>query len=525
MKKLLLVYVGFFTGVQLSAQVTWSGQAAEVFYNKCAECHRSGGIAPFALTDYTSAYTYMADVYNAVNNNLMPPWPADTSFQRYFHERILTQTERDIILDWVTDGGQSGDLSTAPPPPVYNETQILSGTPDLVVSMPNYMSKATFSQDDYACFSVPSGLIVNRKIKAIEIVPGNHNIVHHCLVYLDADASYLTDSVGLDCGGPTDEPLVAAYTPGSSPTIFPSTSSFSAGISMSANTNVVFAMHYPSGSFGEFDQTEVHFYFYPEPVANFREVYAAPIVQNWAFNIPANTVQEVDDTYPDILGTISMLSVFPHMHLIGDFIESYAITPAMDTIPFVRINDWDFHWQEFYFFKHLQVVPVGSDIYGRAIYNNTDSNPGNPNNPPVDIGAGFNTTDEMFLIFFQFMVYNSGDENVNVDSLNTVYLNTHVYEQPGATQIGAYPNPFQDAVNITYSLNEPAYVSIYIYDIKGRIIKKLVRGNQGSGEHKVVWDGTTESGEKAKPGIYVYSAMIDGEMQSGKVILSYGFAE
>lgn len=510
----------FFTlTIVANTQTTWSDQAAEVFYNNCTSCHHPQGIAPFSLLDYPTAYDFRAAIKVAVENNEMPPWTADSSFQHYFGERLLTQSERDIIINWVDEDGPSGDLATAPPPPVYNGAQILPGTPDLVVTMPNYMSKATTTQDDYACFSVPSGLLQNRKIKAIEIIPGNHAIVHHCLIYVDADGSYLTDSIGLDCGGPTDEPLVGAYTPGSSPTIFPATDNFSAGMSMQANSNIVFAMHYPAGSYGEFDQTKVNIYFYPEPVSDFREIYAAPILQDWSFLIAANTIDTVESVYPDIAGNISMLSVFPHMHLLGKHIESYAITPSNDTIPFVRIPAWDFHWQEFYFFKYMQMIPTGSDIYGMGVYDNTDANHHNPNDPPINVGAGFNTTDEMFMIFFHFMLHQPGDENINIDSLNTIYLSTENYVANAPAVFNVYPNPARDFVNINYSLTESAFVTVMIYDVQGRPVKKLIRENQSSGEHQLIWDGSNENGSKCNSGLYFYSANINGQLYSGQIVL------
>ena len=99
------------------------------------------------------------------------------------------------------------------------------------------------------------------------------------------------------------------------------------------------------------------------------------------------------------------------MHLLGKTIKSYAITPTSDTIKFANIPHWDFHWQDFYFFKHMQKVPQGSKIKGVGVYDNTATNEHNPNNPPVMVTAGLNTNDEMFLVYFHYMLYQNGDEN------------------------------------------------------------------------------------------------------------------
>jgi len=514
---LLLVTIASFT--TFSNAQTWSDNAAAVFYNNCTQCHNPNGIGPFSLMDYATAYDYRAAIKIAVEDNVMPPWPADTTYQRYFHERILTQSERDIIINWVDLDGPSGDLGTAPPPPVYNGEQILPGVPDLTITMPNYMSKALPGADDYSCFSMPSGLLAGRKIKAIEVIAGNPSIVHHCLVYADPAGTYPTDSTSHTCSGPTSIDLIGAYTPGASPTIFLQTSSFSAGMTLDAGANIVFAMHYPAGSYGEWDQTKVNIYFYDEPVLNFREIYAAPIIEDWGFNILANTIDTVDANYGPTPADLTFMSVFPHMHLLGKYINSYGVTPTNDTLEFVRINNWDFHWQEFYFFKYMQYIPANTMLYGRGIYDNTTANMHNPNDPIINVGAGFNTTDEMFLIYYHFMLYEPGDELINVDSINTVYLTDKEFEL-AENEIKVFPNPFSESVTISYSLEQAAFVSVYIYDMNGRVIKKIVRENQSAGQQNIIWNGTNETGEKVTSGIYFYSAMIDGNNSSGKIILN-----
>ena len=143
----------------------------------------------------------------------------------------------------------------------------------------------------------------------------------------------------------------------------------------------------------------------------------------------------------------------------------------------------------------------------------------NPNDPPIDVGAGLNTTDEMFLVYFHFMLYQNGDELINVDSLNTIFLNQPEYGLAKPAVIQAYPNPFASEVTLSYALAEPGFVSLFIYDVNGRCIKQLVRSNQPAGEQKVTWNGTNDAGTQVAPGLYFYSAIINGESITGKLIL------
>ncbi len=130
--------------------------------------------------------------------------------------------------------------------------------------MPVYTSKATQFSDDYICVALPSGLTADRVIKAMEVIPGNREIVHHCLVYIDESATYVSDTFVGDCGGPSQGILVGGYALGGLPNIFPSNDKFKAGMTLKAGSNIILAMHYPEGSAGKMDSTKVHFHFYDE---------------------------------------------------------------------------------------------------------------------------------------------------------------------------------------------------------------------------------------------------------------------
>lgn len=520
MKQLLLSFILVFASIAAVAQPTWSEDAAAVFFNKCAKCHNPDGVGSFSLLDYSTAYDYRGLIQSYVEFNIMPPWFADSSFQHYFDERILTSYERNTIIDWANGGGLEGDPELAPPPPVFDADQILPGTPDLIIEMPKYMSKATEAYDDYVCISIPTGLVGDRKVKSIEVIPGNASIVHHCLIYSDDNSDYETDTIGGNCGGPTIDPLMAGYTPGARPTIFPSSDDFSAGMVLGEGSSIIFAMHYPHGSYGEYDQTKVHFYFYDEPVDNFREISAGPFLQNWEFDLPADEITPVLAAFDDVPYDITVLSSFPHMHLLGKSIEAYALDPVGDTIPFVRIPKWDFDWQDFYWFEYMQKMPTGSNLRGKAVFDNTTGNPHNPEDPPVDVNPGFNTTDEMFLVYFHIMAYEEGDEFINVDSLNTLYLETLYAAEEELTEknITVYPNPFETNINIEYNLNENSFVSLFIYDLNGKVVRKLYRGEQQQGVQTVSWDGKSDSGAEVSTGMYNYSMLIEGRHYSGRII-------
>ena len=503
-----------------SVAQTWSGEVASIVYNKCATCHHDGGIAPFPLMSYEDASPMAAAMHNAIINKEMPPYPPDENYQQYSHSRSLSLAEKSTILSWLMNGTPEGNASQTPPPPVFNPGTVL-GNGDLTLRIPNYSSKAQGGQDDYVCFAIPTGLAQQRTIRAIEVIPGNREIVHHALIYVDPTAAYPTDTTGGDCGGPNDAALITAYTPGSTPLIFPSGAGFKLGMNIPAGSNIIFAMHYPEGSFGMMDSTKVIFHFYPPTETGIRDVFAAPALQNWTLSLPPNQVTSVTAQYPANGGLpvdISVLSVFPHMHLLGERIKAYAIDPQGDTIKYIDIPHWDFHWQDFYFFRNIQKTPAGSVLKGEGVYDNTVNNVHNPFNPPQHVFAGESTTDEMFMGYFHYMYYQPGDELYDLEDLMSLGLSEAA--AAGNESWTIYPVPFTDEVTISYSeLQTGDRVSLFVYDAQGKVVKVLARNMEiDHSFNGFKWDGTSEAGTAASKGVYYLSLNRNGAFSSGKVI-------
>jgi len=506
-----LLFVSFLAGFSAFGQ-TWSNDVAQVFYNKCTKCHHTGGIAPTSYMSYGEVSPMTAAIYDAVNTGHMPPWPPDNNYQQYVHDRSLTAAEKTLILDWIMAGFPEGIAANTPPAPVYTSNTVL-GNGDLTIQIPTYMSKATSISDDYVCFSVPSGLTQNRVIKAIEIVPGNRQIVHHALIYVDPTGSEVTDTIGGNCASPSNSTtkLITGYTPGSTPMVLPTSAPMKLGIDIAAGSNIYFGMHYPSGTYGEYDSTKVIFHFYPIGTTGVRQVTADPIVQNWNFALPNNQTTTVNAQYvlPAAYPNISVLSAFPHMHLLGQTIKSYGVTPAGDTLKYVNVPQWDFHWQDFYFFKHVIKTPPGTVIKGTGKYvNNTGST----------VTAGLNTTDEMFIVYFHYMVYQAGDENYDMEALMSASIDELLPPQQGPLM--TYPNPFSTSTQIVYANAKAGdVVSVSIYDYQGKLIRQLKNAETLSTSGVAIeWDGTTDAGADARKGIYFVSMTVNGQPFTAQLI-------
>ena len=425
MKKLLLILISI-PMIGFGQNPNYSEDIAPIIYNKCLQCHHDGGIAPLSLETYSSAVFNSGMIQHVTSTGEMPPWPPDTLYQNYAFENTLTSDEIVKITDWISNGSPLGDTSLLPTMPTFSNSSQF-GTPDLELQIPTYASIATSNSDDYVCFSIPTGLTTNKKIRAIEVIPGNLQTVHHVLVSLDP---FPTSSVvtTANCMGPQGG-LIYSYAPGSSPLIYPQTDNISFGVELAANSSISLAMHYPEGSFGQLDSTMVRFYFYPQNTV-IREISNEFLINEGLFGtpfyLPSNQITEITGSFGPTPEDYSLMSVFPHMHLLGKDLICYAVTPFNDTINLIKINNWDFEWQGDYYFEQFLKIPAGSMIYAKGNYDNTVS-PSNPN--PVTVQSGLNTEDEMFIFIFQFLPYQLGDENIFIDSIfnSTNIDQTNIY--------------------------------------------------------------------------------------------------
>ena len=225
------------------------------------KCHHNGGISPIPLETYSNTVLNSGMIQHVTSTGEMPPWPPDTLYREYSYQNTLSIDEINTITDWIANGSPLGDTTLLPQMPTFNNSSQL-GIPDLELQMPTYSSNAGAGVDDYVCFSIPTGLTQNRKIKAIEVIPGNIQTVHHVLVSIDPfpNNSVVTTS---NCMGPQGK-LIYSYAPGSGPLVYPETNNISFGVELNANSSISLAMHYPEGSFGQLDSTKVRFYFYPQ---------------------------------------------------------------------------------------------------------------------------------------------------------------------------------------------------------------------------------------------------------------------
>jgi hypothetical protein len=83
----------------------------------------------------------------------------------------------------------------------------------------------------------------------------------------------------------------------------------------------------------------------------------------------------------------------------------------------------------------------------------------------------------------------------------------------------SYPNPFNPGTTISYELPKAGPVTVAIYDVRGALVRTLVKGTRTAGAHDTRWDGRNEKGEPAPTGVYFARLSFGGHRASHKLVL------
>jgi len=443
----ILLYTSCNNKDSVPGNVTFTEHVAPILYNNCTICHRPGGSAHFALITYEDARKNAGACAFVVKERIMPPWPADPNYTQFVGQRTLTNREIKILDKWASEGSPEGPKDKMPALPVFPSGSLI-GTPDMRIPVTPFFLKGN-SNDRFLLIKVPFELPADTFASLIEFVPGRHNVVHHVngdmvkyefdkksdvfagerIVDMAEDTATLLQAfkrLGLpndDGSYPLLQKSVVNYLPGAEGQKYPD--GIGGYFLPRKGVFLLNDLHYGFTNKEDItDSSYINIFFAKtpprRPVREFQlgtlsSFGNAPVLPDLI--IQPNTEKQVYSKYT-VPEDISILTINPHMHLLGKSFKAYALQPNGDTIRLIYIPRWDFNWQYFYTFRKMVKVPKGSTIVAEGVYDNTKKNLNNPFSPPQlvrDRNGSMRATDEMFQFIVTYLPYEAGDENISLE--------------------------------------------------------------------------------------------------------------
>ena len=417
---LIALMVLFQNSIFGQEKINFETNIKPILTKHCVNCHQNGGIAPFALDNWADVDARAIMIGAVTTSKYMPPWRADTSFQHYKNENYLSKTEIELIQQWIQNEQPRGIVERRKEKgSQQNKVKKKQGTEIQIGFNRAFVIKGE-NKEEFRFFHMPSKIKENGYIQSIEFVPGNKKQVHHSRIMIDTTQSISgIDGLSEEDSSilkyqtkPLADPFLFGWVPGNDKIIFPK----GIGKKIYANSDFILNVHYVPSPIQVVDSSSIIIQLPDEPI----ETEAQPLtltennISNQPFTIYPNKKSTFYMRSPVLQDSISLISIMPHMHLLGKSFKSYAITPDGNVLPLVHVPSWDFNWQTTYQFTKFTLLPKGSVIYAEATYDNTNENSLNPYKPARTVGYGWGSKDEMMNLILYYVKYRQGDELIDL---------------------------------------------------------------------------------------------------------------
>ncbi|MGB4247898.1 MAG: hypothetical protein WBJ75_09285 [Pseudohongiellaceae bacterium] len=394
------------------ADISYSTDVAPLLQEKCANCHRTGGIGPWAMTSHAMVQGFSPMIREVILTKRMPPWHADPQINTFNHDMSLSIAEAQTLVHWIDAGAQRGTGDDPLAMAVQSATEWELGEPDLIVDLPAFTAPAT-GTIDYQFLEAANPLDRDVWVRAVQIVPGDRQVLHHAIAtFGNAETQNMT---GIDSGGALFQSQLMTFVPGNETYVYPE----GTGVLVPAGTTFHSQMHYTTYGRETTDQTRIGLYFMDEPPEFNLQHYA---ILNLELEIPPGVAEHEEVAYYDFRKDAVIYSLFPHAHYRGRSATFSIVYPDGEEELVLSVPNYDFNWQRYFQLENPLEVPAGTRLVQRLVFDNSINNPSNPD-PTRTVEFGEQTWEEMLYGGVSFRYANKADD---VQDINAVEYMTSI---------------------------------------------------------------------------------------------------
>lgn len=384
---------------------TFNRDIAPIVFQHCAPCHHPGQAAPFSLLSFDDAKRKAKTIVEATQTRAMPPWLAEKGAVEFHGQRGLSEKQIGLIRDWVSAGTAEGEPKDLPAQPKFSGEWFL-GKPDLIVEMAESYALPPEGPDVYRHFVVPIPGNAVRHVRAVELLPDNPRVVHHAVMLVDRTSSARQLDArdpepgfsGFMAAGQAQLPdgHFLGWTPGKIPVPLPPELCWR----LNPGSDLVLQLHLKKTGKPETIRAKVGLFFSDKPAT--RQTYAV-VLRDKDIRLPAGSTNVIARSEYTVPVDADLLSLYPHAHFLARDMEIELKRPDGSIQRLMGIPDWDFNWQDEYRLRSPLRIAAGSTFSFRYRFDNSATNPRNPNKPPREIAYGRNASDEMAELLLQLL--------------------------------------------------------------------------------------------------------------------------
>jgi mono/diheme cytochrome c family protein len=375
-----------------AAAVTYHRDIARILQTHCVECHRPGGIGPFALDSLDKVLEHAGMIRKQVERGAMPPWfakpdPAATH-AIFANDSSLNAADKAALIQWLNSERPVGDPAQAPLPRQFAESWSI-GTPDTVLTLPKPIEVKAEGVMPYQNVVIETDFSEDRWVSAYEIQPSARQVVHHVIVRVHRPGERIR---GLGEG----DGFWAAYVPGNSYRVLPP------GFArlLPAGARLSFQIHYTPVGKAMTDQPRIGLIFAKE-LPQF-EVRVAALAKP-RIRIPAGAADHAEVLSRQLPEDFMVTGFMPHLHTRGKAFSYEVRFPDGRQEMLLDVPRYDFNWQLQYTYAQPKHLPAGSTLTLTAVYDNSAGNPANPD-PTQEVRWGEQTWDEMMIGYIEHFI-------------------------------------------------------------------------------------------------------------------------
>ena len=434
---------------------SYINEVAPIIVENCANCHREGAIAPFAMDSKLALQGWSPMIREVIMTKRMPPGQLDNKVgHRTKNMMNLSDAEIKTLVRWVDAGspidGDSDPLANLAWPDTKWTLAETLGEPDLIIKIPPQPVPAT-GIVDYRDIPIDLGLTEDKWVRASEVAADKKQALHHIITTMippdgaaDLQALFIeainslpeeraaairadmfaavaageppdidkifSENPDIDVGallssGDPDQGSIAGYAPGNSVALNPE----NVGGLLKAGTTVSLQIHYTTSGRELTDESEIGIYFYPDGVIP-KERMSGGVGNAFTIAIPPQDKDHEMQLVTHINQEVDIYSLMPHMHFRGKRMKFYARYPDNSEELLLSVPAYDFNWQLSHELEEPLRVPAGTQIIAIGAFDNSSQNPANPD-PNIEINWGEQSWDEMFMGFYSWKNVDQGGED------------------------------------------------------------------------------------------------------------------